>query len=87
MNTEKARNLLKTELEWMRRMPKARRHKAKSRVESFYDIKERAAKRSEEKSININVNISRMGKKILEIRNVSKSFGDKRVINDFTLPV
>jgi len=84
MNTEKAKNLLKTELEWMRRMPKARRHKAKSRVESFYDIKERAAKRSEEKSININVNISRMGGKILEIRNVSKSYGDKKVINDFT---
>jgi len=84
INTEKARNLLKTELEWMRRMPKARRHKAKSRVESFYDIKERAAKKSEEKSININVNISRMGKKILEIRDVSKSFGDKKVIDDFT---
>jgi len=84
MNTEKAKNLLKTELEWMRRMPKARRHKAKSRIESFYDIKERAAKRSEEKSININVNISRMGGKILEIRNVSKSFGEKKVINDFT---
>jgi len=84
MNTEKARNLLKTELEWMRRMPKARRHKAKSRVESFYDIKERAANRTEEKSININVNISRMGSKILEIKNVSKSFGDKVVLKDFT---
>ncbi len=84
MNTEKAKNLLKTELEWMRRMPKARRHKAKSRVETFYDIKGRAANRTEEKSININVNISRMGKKILEIRNVTKSFGDKKVINDFT---
>ena len=84
MNTEKARNLLKTELEWMRRMPKARRHKAKSRVESFYDIKERAANRTEEKTININVNISRMGSKILEIKNVSKSFGDKVVLKDFT---
>lgn len=84
MNTEKAKNLLKTELEWMRRMPKARRHKAKSRVESFYDIKERASNRAEEKSININVNISRMGKKILEMKNISKSFGDKKVINDFT---
>jgi len=84
MNTDKAKNLLKTELEWMRRMPKARRHKAKSRVESFYDIKERAASRSEDKSININVNISRMGKKILEIKNISKSFGDKRVLTDFT---
>ena len=84
MNTEKAQNLLKTELEWMRRMPKARRHKAKSRVESFYDIKERAANRQEEKSININVNISRMGKKILEIKNVSKSYGDKVLLKDFT---
>jgi ATP-binding cassette subfamily F protein uup len=84
MNTEKARNLLKTELEWMRRMPKARRHKAKSRVESFYDIKERAALRPDEKSININVNISRMGKKILEIKNVSKSYGDKVLLKDFT---
>jgi ABC transport system ATP-binding/permease protein len=84
MNTEKARNLLKTELEWMRKMPKARRHKAKSRIESFYDIKERAAIRPEEKSININVNISRMGKKILEIKNVSKSYGDKVLLKDFT---
>jgi ATP-binding cassette subfamily F protein uup len=84
INTEKAKNLLKTELEWMRRMPKARRHKAKSRVESFHDIKERAANKPEEKSININVNISRMGKKILELKNISKSYGDKVVIKDFT---
>jgi ATP-binding cassette subfamily F protein uup len=84
MNTEKARNLLKTELDWMRRMPKARRHKAKSRIESFYDLKEKAANRPEEKSININVNISRMGSKILEIKNVSKSFGDKVIMNNFT---
>ena len=84
MNSEKARNLLKTELDWMRRMPKARRHKAKSRIESFYDLKEKAAIRPDEKSININVNISRMGSKILEIKNVSKSYGDKVILNDFT---
>lgn len=84
MNSEKARNLLKTELDWMRRMPKARRHKAKSRIESFYDLKEKAAVRPEDKSININVNISRMGSKILEIKNVSKSFGDKVILKDFT---
>jgi len=84
MNTEKARNLLKTELDWMRRMPKARRHKAKSRIESFYDLKEKAANRTEQKSININVNISRMGSKILEIKNVSKSFDDKIILKDFT---
>ena len=84
MNTEKAKNLLKTELDWMRRMPKARRHKAKSRIESFYDLKEKAANRPDEKSININVNISRMGSKILEIKNVSKSFDDKIILKDFT---
>jgi ABC transport system ATP-binding/permease protein len=84
MNSEKAKNLLKTELDWMRRMPKARRHKAKSRIESFYDLKEKAASRPEDKSININVNISRMGSKILEIKNVSKSFGDKVILKDFT---
>jgi len=84
MNTEKAKNLLKTELEWIRKMPKARRHKAKSRVESFYDLKEKALNRPEEKGININVNISRMGKKILEIRNVSKSYGEMILIKDFT---
>ena len=84
MNSEKARNLLKTELDWIRRMPKARRHKAKSRIESFYDLKEKAANRPDEKSININVNISRMGSKILEIRNVSKSYGEKVLLTDFT---
>jgi ATP-binding cassette subfamily F protein uup len=84
MNTEKAKNLLKTELEWMRRMPKARRHKAKSRVESFYDLKGKAVNKPEEKSININVNISRMGKKILEMKNINKSFGDNILIKDFT---
>jgi ABC transport system ATP-binding/permease protein len=84
MSTEKARNLFKTELDWMRRMPKARRHKAKSRIESFYEIKEKAARRPDDKNININVNISRMGKKILEIRNINKAYGDKVVIKDFT---
>ena len=84
LNSEKARNLLKTELEWMRRMPKARRHKAKSRIESFYDLKEKASGRPDDKSININVNISRMGSKILDMKNVSKTFGDKTILDDFT---
>ena len=84
MNSEKAKNLLRSELEWMRRMPKARRHKAKSRIETFYDIRERAVSRPEEKSININVNISWMGKKILEINKISKSYGDKVLLKDFS---
>ncbi len=81
---EKARNLLRTELDWMRRMPKARRHKAKSRIDSFYNLKERASAKPGEQAININVNISRMGKKILELKNVSKSYDDKLLIKDFT---
>jgi ABC transport system ATP-binding/permease protein len=84
MNTEKARNLLKTELDWMRRMPKARRHKAKSRIDSFYDLREKASKKTEDKSININVNISRMGSKILEIKNICKAYEENNLIKDFS---
>ena len=84
VNSEKARNLFKSELDWMRRMPKARRHKAKSRIESFYDIKEKAANRSGEKSISINVNAARMGKKILVLKNISKSYDDKVLLKDFS---
>ncbi len=83
-NADKAKNLLRTELEWMRRMPKARRHKAKSRIDSFYDLKDKAAYKTENNAININVNTARMGGKILEIRNISKSFGDKVLIKDFS---
>lgn len=84
MNTEKARNLLRTELDWMRRMPKARRHKAKSRIDAFYDLKDKAANRGEDKSININVRVSRMGKKILELKGLCKSFGDKTLLKNFS---
>jgi ATP-binding cassette subfamily F protein uup len=83
-NVEKAQNILRTELEWMRRMPKARRHKAKSRIESFYDTKEKAVYKPEDKSININVKVSRLGKKILVLKDVNKSFGSKTVVRDFT---
>lgn len=84
MNTEKARNLLKTELEWMRKMPKARRHKARHRIDSFYDLQEKAAGKQDIKSININVGVSRMGSKILDIKNISKSYDDLTLIKDFS---
>jgi ATP-binding cassette subfamily F protein uup len=83
-NTEKARNLFRTELDWMRRMPKARRHKAKSRIDTFYDLKEKAAYRPGDKSININVSISRLGKKILELKSLNKTFDDKTLLKDFS---
>lgn len=84
LRTEKARNLLRTELDWMRRMPKARRHKAKSRIDSFYDLKEKSIGRPDDKSININVNVSRLGKKILELNNINKAYGDKTLLKDFS---
>jgi len=84
VNTDRAKNLYRSELEWMRRMPKARRHKAKSRIESFYDIKEKAAGRPDEKSINININVARMGKKILVLKNVSKSYDDNILLKCFS---
>ncbi len=84
VSTDKARNLLRTELDWMRRMPKARRHKSKSRIDAFFDLQDKATYKQGEKGININVSVSRMGKKILEIKDISKSWGDKTVIKDFT---
>ena len=64
--TDRARNLLRTELDWMRRMPCARGTKAKYRIDAFYDLKERASQRISEKSIDINVKVSRLGKKIID---------------------
>lgn len=83
-NTEKARNLMRTELDWMRRMPKARTHKSKSRIGAFYDLKDKAVFRQDDKSININVSVSRMGKKILELKNINKSYEDKVLLNNFS---
>lgn len=80
----KAKNLMKTELEWMRRMPKARGTKAKYRIDSFYDLKNEASKRIEDRQVELNVKASRLGKKIIEISNLNKSFGDLNLIKDFT---
>jgi ABC transport system ATP-binding/permease protein len=80
----KAKNLLRTELEWMRRMPKARSHKAKYRVDSFYEIKEKAGKNYREESVDLSVKSARLGKKIVEIENISKSFPEIKLIENFT---
>ncbi|WP_372775513.1 ABC-F family ATP-binding cassette domain-containing protein [Mangrovibacterium sp.] len=83
-STEKAQNLLRTELEWMRRMPKARSHKAKYRVDNFYDLKEKAGFRRREDDLELNIASSRMGSKILELEHVSKAYGELKLIEDFT---
>lgn len=76
-NITKAKNLMRTELEWMRRMPKARGTKSKARIDSFYDLKAQASKKIENKEVELEINPERLGSKILELHNVSKSFGNK----------
>ncbi len=80
----KARNLLKTEQEWMRRMPKARSHKAKHRIDSFYELKKKANQKIEEESFELNIKSSRLGKKIIEIENISKSYSELKLIKDLS---
>jgi len=80
----KAKNLLRTEIEWMRRMPKARSHKAKYRVDSFSELKEKATQKINDETISLNVKSSRLGKKIVELENVSKSFPGVQLIENFS---
>ncbi len=82
--TEKARNLMRTEQEWIRRMPKARGTKSKYRVESFQELKEKASVNLSEQELNLNIKASRLGKKVIDIYNISKSYGDLKVVNDFS---
>jgi ATP-binding cassette subfamily F protein uup len=80
----KAKNLLRTEIEWMRRMPQARSHKAKYRITAFYDLKEKASQKINTDSVNLNVKSSRLGKKMVELENVSKSFPGVNLIKHFS---
>lgn len=80
---EKAKNRYRTELDWMRRQPKARTHKSKARIDSFYEIEKVAKQRLEQKQIDFNVKMSRQGRKILELKKLSKSFGDIKLIENF----
>ena len=80
----KAKNLLKKELEWMRRQPKARGTKAKYRIDAFYDVKEKASQTVTKSEMEVNLKSDRQGKKIMEIKHISKIFDDKKVIDDFS---
>jgi ATP-binding cassette subfamily F protein uup len=81
---DKARNLYFRELEWVRKMPKARGTKSKSRVDAFDEIKEKAFQIRKQKEIDINMRMKRMGNKILEVIKVSKSYEEKNLIEKFT---
>lgn len=80
----KAGQLMKKELEWLRRQPKARGTKAKSRVDRFQDIKEKAMSGRNEQELQLNVNMKRMGSKILELNQVSKRYEDLVILDQFT---
>ncbi len=82
-NVDKAKNLYRKELEWMRRQPKARGTKAKSREDAFYKTKETAHLRKDNSKVAMEIDMSRLGGKILEIHNANKAFGDLNVLDNF----
>ncbi|EGV43281.1 ABC transporter ATP-binding protein [Bizionia argentinensis JUB59] len=81
--TGKAKQLFKKELDWMRKQPKARTTKSKSRIEDFHDIKHRANQRRQDHEIQLELNMERLGSKILELNKVSKSYKDKVILDKF----
>ena len=83
-NIDKAKNLYSKELEWMRRQPKARGTKSKARIESFYDVEKSAKKKIKNDKIQLEVQMTRLGSKILELHKVSKAYGDLKILNQFT---
>ncbi|WP_108246599.1 ABC-F family ATP-binding cassette domain-containing protein [Muricauda brasiliensis] len=80
---QKTKMLYKKELDWMRRQPKARTTKSKSRIDDFAEIKQRAHKRRQEHEVQLELNMERLGSKILELHNISKSYGDKTILDKF----
>lgn len=80
---EKAKSLFKDELEWMRRQPKARTTKSKSRIDDFYKIKEVASQRRKDHRVQLEINMERLGSKNVELHKVSKSFGDLVVLDKY----
>jgi ATP-binding cassette subfamily F protein uup len=81
---QKNKNLLKKELEWMRRMPQARATKSQARINAFYDLEEKTNKRANNEKISLNIKIARQGGKILELHNIAQSFGELNIIENFS---
>ena len=81
--TARAKNLYRTELDWMRRQPQARGHKSRSRIDAFYEIEQRAKQRIAEKQISLGVKSAYLGSKIFEAQYISKAFGDYKILDNF----
>jgi ATP-binding cassette subfamily F protein uup len=84
MEVDKAARLMKKELEWMRRMPKARTHKSKSRIDAFYQTKEKAQSGIKNQELKLETQHQRLGGKIIEIKHLKKSYGSLKIIDDFS---
>ncbi len=83
VEVEKAKSLYKTELDWMRRMPQARGTKAQARIDAFYKLEEKAHTRFDESKPQLTVKTERIGGKILEMNNVTKSYESRKMVDDF----
>ncbi|MDD2285039.1 MAG: ABC-F family ATP-binding cassette domain-containing protein [Paludibacter sp.] len=81
--TERANNLYRKELDWMRRQPQARATKAKSRIDRFYDIEDRAKQKLNQDKVQLDVKASYLGSKIFEAKYVSKAYGDYKILDQF----
>ena len=81
---DKANNLYRKELEWMRRQPKARTTKSKSRIEAFYETEKTAKMDTRKQELELDFGMKRLGKKILELRNINKKFGNKIILDNFS---
>lgn len=80
---DKAKNEYRKELEWMRKQPKARSTKARSRIDNFYDVEARAKQRIEDTKVELQMKMNRLGGKIAELKKVYKSYGDKQILKGF----
>jgi ATP-binding cassette subfamily F protein uup len=81
---DKARNLMRKELEWMRRQPKARGTKAKYRIEAFEGLQEKASQQKSNAKLELNVSVSRQGGKVLEVKDIAKKYENQVIVKDFT---
>jgi ATP-binding cassette subfamily F protein uup len=81
---DKARNLFRKELEWMRKQPRARGTKQKARIDAFYETKEKASQKIENKKVELDMKMQRLGGKIIELHNVNKSYPDLKIIDNFS---
>jgi len=84
VEVSKARQLLKKELEWMRKQPRARGTKSKYRIEAYYELKEKASQDLKRDRLELDINASRQGGKILEVHHISKKYGELPIVNDFS---